>query len=570
MNLWEKNLYQSVVRGERATPNTVTDQKPNPSYPFQSLRRRNEPKEQAIVMGDDDDDDQFLNDDDAVVSDCSLCQGLPMEENFVPFGDNSTCSELEEFYYSDYKNTVPGESCINDVVVNMAFDRCCRQSIPKYECETNIQERLFGSESNYNTAVPPVISMKEPLTVLVSMVYFFLQDIDTAENTAKISLQVSFTWVDPRLKWDIVDNDTCSNKIDVFSGHEIEQTMIWIPDYDLLNGIEGIRSMPTRKVQVTSSGRVQMDMFGGIEAFCPMSGLANIPFDTLGCQFVFWPREQYNALIKYELQYPEQMWFAPYDGIYKEWQLVPDRTEQKIDPASGHVIVNFYFKRAKQYYIWNILVPTIILTYLSFFTFLLDMRVGERLGFGTALALVVVAQQIVTSDKLPVSDQPLWLDKFVGRSFYWVLVPVVQSALVGFLYFLREDRQATKENKNLELMSMSARLSMMRRAASKRNEKAYTEDEATGEEQEALVDPTLQLTDAVSTMQKENFLYTFSFRKFDMICLALAATTYSAFIVIMYTEVHGGFWVTNEPPKVGRNGTFDLGVVVYNTSDPTS
>lgn len=75
-------------------------------------------------------------------------------------------------------------------------------------------------------------------------------------------------------------------------------------------------------------------------------------------------------------------------------------------------------------------------------TFLLDLRVGERLSYGMALALVVVAQQIATGGLVPVSNERLWIDKFIGWSFYWVVVGLVESVFVGYLYFMREDKYA--------------------------------------------------------------------------------------------------------------------------------
>ena len=85
------------------------------------------------------------------------------------------------------------------------------------------------------------------------------------------------------------------------------------------------------------------------------------------------------------------------------------------------------------------MLPTTILTYVSFGTFLLDLRVGERLSFGMALTLVIVAQQIVTSGLLPVSNAYLWIDKYVSWSFYWVIFGLVESVAIGYLFFIRED-----------------------------------------------------------------------------------------------------------------------------------
>ena len=73
-----------------------------------------------------------------------------------------------------------------------------------------------------------------------------------------------------------------------------------------------------------------------------------------------------------------------------------------------------------------------------------------------ALTLVMVAQFFFTIVLIPVSDQHLWLGEFVSWSFYWVLMTVVQSVLVGFLYYVRID---------LYLMNSNASGSMMLRAS---------------------------------------------------------------------------------------------------------
>lgn len=78
--------------------------------------------------------------------------------------------------------------------------------------------------------------------------------------------------------------------------------------------------------------------------------------------------------------------------------------------------------------------------------FLLDLRVGERLSYGMALSLVVVAQQIATGGMIPMSNERLWVDKFVGWSFYWVIVGLVESVFVGYLYFLRQDIMLDNED----------------------------------------------------------------------------------------------------------------------------
>jgi hypothetical protein len=79
--------------------------------------------------------------------------------------------------------------------------------------------------------------------------------------------------------------------------------------------------------------------------------------------------------------------------------------------------------------------------------------VGERLSYGMALALVVVAQQIATAGMIPVSNERLWIDKFIAWSFYWVIVGLLESVFVGYIFFLREDHfsKETEEEKRSKI-----------------------------------------------------------------------------------------------------------------------
>jgi len=118
------------------------------------------------------------------------------------------------------------------------------------------------------------------------------------------------------------------------------------------------------------------------------------------------------------------------------------------------------------------------------------MRIGERLGFGIALAWVVVAQQIVTISLIPVSNRQLWIDKFISWSFFWVVFGLIQSAVIGFLYYLREDREAKIAGRSLSTMNDESRREMMVEAS---------ERTAVNDDNE----------------KEENWFYTFHLRKFD-------------------------------------------------------
>ena len=148
------------------------------------------------------------------------------------------------------------------------------------ECEQNIQQRVIDN-GVYNTIVPPIISNNNgPLEVSVFLSYEALEHIEVEDGTATIFVSITLKWKDERLKWTVDDYDTCSNIINVWTGHDIETTSIWVPNFELLNRIEGVQEIEASKATVYSDGSVVWTMTGGLKTFCAFTGLANIPFDV--------------------------------------------------------------------------------------------------------------------------------------------------------------------------------------------------------------------------------------------------------------------------------------------------
>ena len=202
-----------------------------------------------------------------------------------------------------------------------------------------------------------------------------------------------------------------------------------------------------------------------------------------------------------------------------------------------------------------------------------------------ALALVIVTQQIVTSDLLPVSNQRLWLRKFTTFSFYWVFMSVIQSVLVVFLYYIRVDHQAKKESINIELMHSNVRGSIMLRAVAAKIKLRGVVAAAIAEEERMLPYqhdkeqniPPETLSLAVEAPEEQNslthqhdeaqsiqpasllspqkvcWIYTFDLRKFDFSCFVFAVVTYTAFIVFMFMTSSTNMWLRNEPKWFGED-----------------
>ncbi len=86
-------------------------------------------------------------------------------------------------------------------------------------------------------------------------------------------------------------------------------------------------------------------------------------------------------------------------------------------------------------------------TYASFGMFMLTIDSGERLGYGISVVLVTVAQEIITSNYVPLCKESLWLNTFTQISTYLTFIGLFESVLVSWLFHMsnRVKERAAKE-----------------------------------------------------------------------------------------------------------------------------
>jgi len=474
---------------------------------------------------------------------CSMCGGLAMLSDEIAF-PNQTCADIELAYATTNAKCQRAE-----INFNAAFEACCRPSIPLYQCEAHVHESLFGDDSDYNCLIPPVVGLdpEERLKVKFHITYQAIESIEETEGTAQLYVSLRLVWKDPRLSWDLNASSTCANMITVYASQDPDTTSIWVPDFDLINQIAGIQEMRLSQAEVYADGTVSWEIVGGLGVFCAFRGLADMPFDELGCQLIFAPyTREASRMIEYDLLDPDYIDFGPFEDKYNEWHVIPELGAQGKAAQGQFIYYNVYFRRATVHFLKKIVIPTAIMTYLSFMTCLMDIREGERMGFAMGLALVVVAQQIITADLLPVTDQNLWMQSFVENSFYFVTAVVVQSVLMGFLFYIREDRETEEQRQaDGDREEQEPLAAFDNTAAANRGVAASAVESATGSGKnggEGATDGRSRWTGRFRAV-----VYDCPFRKIDVVCCAAFALTYTAWLAYMFIAQRRGSWLVNEP-----------------------
>mmetsp|Transcript_34234 Transcript_34234/g.50150 ORF Transcript_34234/g.50150 Transcript_34234/m.50150 type:complete len:498 (-) Transcript_34234:167-1660(-) len=463
---------------------------------------------------------------------CDLCImfGGTLKEDTYPEYDhipeemlpkNLTCAELAD----TFRSVFPDDRTCYDTVTRFHYS-CCEFETSTIQCEQAVHSSLLGDDSDYSVDVVPLPLNGKQFNVGVGMEYFALTSIDIVAGTAELFLGVWMTWNDERLRWDPKEFGGCFHT-QFRASIDPELTNIWVPPFDLLNRETSLQDLPEAYGTVTSVGDVFWSRFGSVKALCFFQGLERFPFDKLRCQFLFFSTAS-NIPIKYNI--PRNLTFlgtgedASEDEIrkYQEYAVVPEKSS--IELEEGNLIrATFVFKRATRYYNLKIIIPTILFTFLTFGSFLLDQRVGERLGFGVSVLLVIVAQAILTSDILPVTRERLWIDVLTQGSQYFSILAVAESLLVAYLHYIKVEPAEGMEGSSSRKRNDEERESFLE------NRK----EEAPREEEE--LDSTNDKESLLSRIK--NFHWTAEkILVLDFWCLILFPSTYSIFLIVLFAS----------------------------------
>lgn len=366
---------------------------------------------------------------------CPVCGrlGVPLLPLAIPFPNEApdyTCwiANSNEFYETAYLEEVILPKCA--LHQDIYEELCCNISepLPLYQCEENVRSNFLNS--SYSPTIVPVVGRKDVVFVDTLVQVYAISEIDLTKSVADIFANIILTWNDPRLAWDVT-TDNCATSTFMRASLDAETTDIWVPPLDLQNLNEGVQSFAAAPAQVYSDGTVVWSRGGKLSAFCSFVGLRRMPFDTLGCQFLFGgPIVQpivYN-LVDGGIEKARGVQFPAYNQTYSEYMIAKGRTTSS---TYGYGFTfELFFNRARRHYTYLIIVPTILFVYISFGQFFYDSASGERVAFSINALLIVVAQSIVTSGLLPLCQEVIWLNYLTVSCQFFVLAGIFEALLL--------------------------------------------------------------------------------------------------------------------------------------------
>jgi Neurotransmitter-gated ion-channel ligand binding domain/Neurotransmitter-gated ion-channel transmembrane region len=264
--------------------------------------------------------------------------------------------------------------------------------------------------------------------IFVNLAVLDISNIHDKEQKITIDLGLRLTWKDPRLAKKVGKDDMRAKMEDV-----------WTPNIQILNDI-GLQKKMAEAVEVQSDGTVtyRQRYVGDIsERF----NLRKFPRDKQNFEIRFGVSGETENTIKFKqgkvLYFPvnedvtvEDWWFTP--GTLSTKPL----TFKGFKSKTPGFTYTFEGKRRIGFYVWTLIVPLVVIVFMSWAVFWLDPQpelFGPQIGIATTSMLTVVAFRFILVSFIPNVAYMTRMDKFLLGALVLVFLSLVEVIVTSDL-----------------------------------------------------------------------------------------------------------------------------------------
>ncbi|XP_070773599.1 neuronal acetylcholine receptor subunit alpha-10 isoform X1 [Enoplosus armatus] len=263
--------------------------------------------------------------------------------------------------------------------------------------------------TNYTNALRPVEDTDHIINVTLQITLSQIIDMDERNQILTTYLWVRQVWMDAYLTWKKEDYDG----LDTI---RIPSSYVWRPDIVLYNSAddEFSSSMETNVV-LRNDGQVMWDQPAITKSSCSVD-VAFFPFDVQECHLTFgsWTHngnqmDLFNALDSADLAD-----FVP----NVEWEVLGMPAKKNVilygccsDPYPD-ITFTLHLKRRASFYIFNLLIPCMMISFLAPLGFYLPADSGEKVSLGVTVLLALTVFQLLVAESMPPSESVPLIGKY--------------------------------------------------------------------------------------------------------------------------------------------------------------
>uniref|UniRef100_A0A673IMA7 Acetylcholine receptor subunit beta n=1 Tax=Sinocyclocheilus rhinocerous TaxID=307959 RepID=A0A673IMA7_9TELE len=267
------------------------------------------------------------------------------------------------------------------------LDECGAPRRPAYRCASEAEDRLMKKLfSSYYVKVRPARSPEERVVVRIGMTLSSFVSLNMKDEEMNTIVIMNLEWNDYRLSWNPKDY----GGIDVL---RIPSGKVWLPDIVLINNNDGVFGVALQAhVQAYSNGRVTWTPPALYKSSCGVK-VTYFPFDWQNCTMVF--RSYTYDSSEVDLQH----------GLDKRGNEIREIVYDTGFSGNGTLTLPLDIHEGimdhPMYYMFNIILPCILITIIAIFNFYLPPDAGEKMGLSINVLLTLTVFLLLLANKVP-------------------------------------------------------------------------------------------------------------------------------------------------------------------------
>ncbi|MBN3310212.1 ACHA3 protein, partial [Amia calva] len=287
--------------------------------------------------------------------------------------------------------------------------------------EDRLFRRLFR---RYNQFIRPVENVSDPVTVEFEVSISQLVKVDEVNQIMETNLWLRHIWNDYKLKWSPVDYDG-------IEFIRVPSNKIWRPDIVLYNNAVGDFLVEDKtKALLKFDGTVTWVPPAIFKSSCPMD-ITYFPFDYQNCSMKFgsWTYDKAKidlVLIGSKVNLKD-FWESG------EWEIIDapgykhDIKYNCCEEIYPDITYSFYIRRLPLFYTINLIIPCLLISFLTVLVFYLPSDCGEKVTLCISVLLSLTVFLLVITETIPSTSLVIPL---IGEYLLFTMIFVTLSIVI--------------------------------------------------------------------------------------------------------------------------------------------
>ncbi|XP_047210297.1 neuronal acetylcholine receptor subunit alpha-9-II isoform X1 [Girardinichthys multiradiatus] len=294
------------------------------------------------------------------------------------------------------------------------------------------QKLLTDLMENYSSALRPVEDTDRALNVTLQITLSQIKDMDERNQVLIAYLWIRQTWHDAYLRWNKEDYDG----LDVI---HIPSSLVWRPDLVLYNKADDDFSGPMdTNVKLRYNGEITWDAPAITKSSCVVD-VSYFPFDSQECNLTFgsWTYNGNQVDIIMGMDSGDLSDFV--ENVEWECHGMP-ATKNVImygccsDPYPD-ITYTVLLQRRSSFYIFNLLLPCFLISFLAPLGFYLPADSGEKVSLGVTVLLALTVFQLMVAESMPPSESVPLIGKYYIATMTMVTASTALTIFIMNIHF---------------------------------------------------------------------------------------------------------------------------------------